>query len=327
MNQKLIPLGSKKEWKNALLGIKHSYGHTWEHCDAMKLTTGDDTYLYSYEKNDTRIVCPIVEREFVGYKDITKPFGYSGFTGNKFDSGFSENWKTFTQSRGYVAGYLGLHPVFCQSHLFLSSEVKEYNSAFVLDLKPDLDRILANMTRKRRQQFNNWDRVISSFTENKSQLEQFFHDHYDDFLRRKHAKSFYFFSSETISGLFDMENSFAVGATESGKLVAATYFAYTKYMGNALYHLSLPGSEHYSAPLLWYGARKLKSLGIPAVNYGGGFSGIAKFKKRFGAKRYPLKAIKQIYRKDVYRYLCSKVNEAPNDMDGFFPGYRKKSVS
>jgi len=324
MNHKLIPLDSISEWKKALPGIKHSYGHTWEHCHAMKLTTGNDTYLYSYEKNDTRIICPIVEREFSGHKDITKPFGYSGFTGNKIEPGFSKEWKEFAKSKGYVAGYLGLHPVFCRNELFPSSEVKEYNSAFVLNLKPDLDRILANMARKRRQQFNNWNRVISSFTENRSQLEQFFHDHYDDFLKRKKAKSFYFFSPDTISALFDLDNSFAAGVTESGKLVAATYFAYTKYMGNALYHLSLPGSEHYSAPLLWYGARKLKSLGIPAVNYGGGFDGIAKFKKRFGTKRYPLKAVKQVYREDIYQSLCDEMNEDPNDRDGYFPAYRKK---
>lgn len=327
MNHRLIPLENEKEWKEALAGIQHSYGHTWEHCNAMKLTTGHDTYLYSYENKDTLIVAPILEREFLGYKDIAKPFGYSGFTGIKFTNTFSKEWKEFTKSKGYVAGYLGIHPVFCKSDLFPQQDVKEYNCAFVLDLKPEVDEILGKMAGNRRRQFNDWHQIKSSLTENRSELETFFQGHYTDFLNRKNAKSYYFFSMETISELFEIETSFAVGAYEAGKIVAATYFAYTKHIGNALYHLSLPGSEHYSASLLWYGARKLKSFGIPAMNFGGGFNGIARFKKRFGTKRYPLKAVRQIYRNDVYEFLCNKENEDPTNKHGFFPAYRKSYVS
>jgi len=324
MAHRLIPLDSKNEWKEALQGIKYSFGHTWEHCHAMHLTTGDHTFLYSFEKEGTRIVSPIVERNYNGYTDIIKPFGYSGFIGNKKYPEFSSEWKNFAKSKGYVAGYLGLHPVFSHSGMFHPSEVYDYNNAFVLDLSPDIDQILANMARKRRQQFNHWPQIVSSFTENRLQIEQFFHNHYEDFLNRKNAKPYYYFSEDTISSLFSLENMIAVGAKETGKLVAATYFAYTEHMGNALYHLSLPGAEHYSAPLLWYGAIELKSKGVPALNFGGGFDGIAKFKKRFGTQQYPLKAVKQIYRDDIYQKLCENASVNADDLDGFFPAYRKK---
>jgi len=323
MTYKLIPLDSKNEWKEALKGMEHSFGHTWEHCYSMHLTTGYPTYLYCFEKNGARIVSPIIEKEFSGYKDISKPFGFSGFIGNYSNKDFSTEWEKFVAGKGYVSGYLGLHPVFDKSSLFDSSEIVQYNNAYVIDLRPDINEILAKMARKRRQQFNNWHEVSSNLTENLSELERFFLNNYEDFLRRKNAKSFYFFSPETISYLFSLDNIIVVGAKESGKLVAATFFAYTNYIGDGLYHLSIPGAEKYSAPLIWYGAMQLISLGIPALNLGGGFKGIAKFKKRFGTKIYPLKAVKQIYRKDIYNSLCKEVNIDPNDDEGFFPAYRK----
>ena len=323
MAHKLIPLDSKNEWKEALKGIDHSFGHTWEHCYSMYLTTGHSTYLFYFEKNDSKIVSPIIEQEFSGYKDISKPFGFSGFTGYDSNNDFLSEWEKFVAEKGYVSGYLGLHPVYDKSRLFDSSEIVHYNNAYVLDLKPDINEILAKMARKRRQQFNSWKDISSGFTENRSDLERFFHENYNDFLERKKAKPFYFFSPETITYLFNLENIIVVGAKESGNVVAATFFSYTNLMGDALYHLSLPGAEKYSAPLIWYGAKQLKSLGIPALNLGGGFNGIAKFKKRFGTKIFPLKAVKQIYRKDIYDLLCKKVNADPNDKEGFFPAYRK----
>jgi hypothetical protein len=323
MTHKLIPLDSKNEWNEALKGIDHSFGHTWDHCYSMYLTTGHDTYLYCFEKDDSKIVSPVIEREFSGFKDISKPFGFSGFTGDYSHNDFLSEWENFVDSKGYVSGYLGLHPVYDKSSLFDSSEIVHYNNAYVLGLKPDINEILAKMARKRRQQFNDWQEIASNFTENRFELERFFLKHYDDFLKRKKAKSFYFFSPETITYLFSLDNIFVAGVNVSGKIVAATYFAYTYCMGDALYHLSLPGAEKYSAPLLWYGAKQLKSLGIPALNLGGGFNGIAKFKKRFGTKTYPLKAVKQIYRKDIYDSLCKEANIDPNDDEGFFPAYRK----
>lgn len=324
MIHRLIPLESDKEWKKALQGIKHAFGHTWQHCYSQYLTTGHKTFLYSFEKNNrVRMICPIVEREYSGYTDISKPFGFSGFVGNDADNEFANEWKHFVSEKGYVSGYLGLHPVFDYSDLFDSSEVYHYNNVFVLDLRPEIDVILGRMARKRRKQLKKWAENTVQFTENRSELEAFFHENYDNFLHRKKAKSFYFFSPETISYLFSLENIIVVGVKESGRLVAASFFAHTRYIGDALYHLSLPGAEDYSAPLIWYGAIKLKSIGIPALNLGGGFNGIAKFKKRFGTNLLPLMAVKQIYMKNIYDTLCKEIDADPKNLDGYFPAYRK----
>ena len=39
-HQRLIPLENRLEWQMALTGIPHAFGHTWESCHAMHLTTG-----------------------------------------------------------------------------------------------------------------------------------------------------------------------------------------------------------------------------------------------------------------------------------------------
>ena len=43
----------------------------------MHLTSGLKTYLYSFERDPIRIVCPFAQREFDGYVDIVKPYGFS----------------------------------------------------------------------------------------------------------------------------------------------------------------------------------------------------------------------------------------------------------
>src|SRR4028118_253375 len=96
-----IPLSEPAEWRNALEGIPHAFGHTWESCYAMNLTTGNPTYLYLFEDGDTRIVCPVSERLFKGQVDIVTPYGFSGFTGNKEHSDFRRHWKTFAVEQRY----------------------------------------------------------------------------------------------------------------------------------------------------------------------------------------------------------------------------------
>jgi len=91
IDQKCISLGSPTEWKDALKGIKHAFAHTWENSHAMRLTTGFNTYLYCFESNHVRIVCPIAEREFEGHVDIVTPYGFSGFVGNGNFSDTGEN--------------------------------------------------------------------------------------------------------------------------------------------------------------------------------------------------------------------------------------------
>src|SRR5690349_14970721 len=105
VKQECIPLESRGAWNDALQGIRHAFAHTWENCQAMRLTTGHPTYLYCFENAGVRIVCPIAERRFGGYPDIVTPYGFSGFVGTADDPEFPRYWRNFAASRAYVAGY------------------------------------------------------------------------------------------------------------------------------------------------------------------------------------------------------------------------------
>ncbi|MCC5943244.1 MAG: hypothetical protein JJU37_17000 [Balneolaceae bacterium] len=326
MSYTIIPIENKDEWNDALAGTKHSFCHTWEHCYSMFLTTGYQTFLFCFEKDGVRIVNPFIEREIFGYKDLSKPFGFTGFAATEYHPEFSSAWEKFVSDNNFVSGYLGLHPLFGIDKLFDDAEVHQYNTVYVIDLEPTLDEIMKSMSSGRRKQLKKFDEISLLFSENRDLLKVFFLENYNGFLKKRGAKSFYFFSPETISYLFTLENVCAVGVFEGGKCMAATLFGFSKDMATALYHASLPGAEHYSAHLVWYGVKTLKSLGIPALNLGGGSDGIAKFKEYFGAKTFPVKCVKQIYRHDIYDKLCNHEGKSCNVNNSFFPAYRSLKV-
>ncbi len=66
MKHELIPLSSPELWKEALQDIPHAFGHTWENCYAMHLSTELPTYLYQFKHGDAKVICPISERSFMG---------------------------------------------------------------------------------------------------------------------------------------------------------------------------------------------------------------------------------------------------------------------
>jgi len=320
IKQDCIPLESPSGWKEALKGIKHSFGQTWENCYAMHLTTGFKTYLYCFESENIRIVCPFAEREFDGYIDILKPFGFSGFVANGDCPEFSHYWKEFVRQKGYICGYLGLDPIFNYGTHFDPDEVFQYDTIHVLDLTPGLDELWANLSTNRKRQLRDWDNIRPNLAIEKSTLTDFFLANYADFFRRKDAARFYFFSRDTLSFLFSLDNVLIVGAPNSEKVEAVSVFTYTAHVGEYLFNVSLPEGRHHSAALLWYGVNYLKSLQIPLLNMGGSS---AEFKRRFGAKELPLRCLKQVYEPEIYDKLCRRANADPKDMTGYFPAYRK----
>lgn len=315
-----IPLESREEWREALKGLPHTFGHTWENCYAMHLTTGFKTYLYCFESENVRIVCPIAEREYDGYIDILKPFGFSGFAANGDCPDFSHYWKEFVRRRGYICGYLGVNPIFDYSTPFDPNEIYQYNTIYALDLTPSFDELWANLSMNRKRQLRDWENIRSNLAIEKSTLTDFFLSNYVDFFRRKDAARDYFFSRDTLSFLFSLDNVLMVGAPNSEKVEAISVFTHTEHVGEYLFNVSLPEGRHHAAGLLWYGVNYLKSIQIPILNLGGGSD---EFKRRFGAKKLPLRCLKQVYEPNIYEKFCRQVGVDPKDMTGYFPAYRK----
>ena len=210
-----IPLDSPETWKQALNGIKHSFGHTWENCYAMHLTTGFKTYLYSFENEHGRIVSPIAEREFDGYVDIVKPSGFSGFVGNGSIPGFSHYWRKFAQERGYICGYIGLNPIFDYSDHFEPQEIYPYVNEqcdiYVLDLTPSYEELFANLSTNRKRQLKHWNRIQDDLVFNRSILADFLLDNYIAFFAEKDALAAFYYSRRTVAFLLNLDNVIMVG--------------------------------------------------------------------------------------------------------------------
>lgn len=321
-----IALDDPAAWRAALQGIKHAFAHTWENCYAMHLTTGYHTYLYTFEMENVRIVCPVAERPIGQYIDIVNPYGFAGFVGTGDCAEFPVYWQRFMRRQGYVCGYIGLNPVFANETYLDPAELYQSNAVYLIDLTRSLEELHHNLAKSRRAQLRNWEQFKENIVLEKSVVTTFFLDHYLDFFHDKNASSVYHFSDATLSFLTSLENLLIIGAGNAGTVEAVSVFVYTPHGGDYLFNISLPTGRQHAAPLLWYGIHELKSRGVPLLNLGGGVreeDGIAHFKERFGGEKLPLRALKQIYQPELYEQLCRQHNVDPTEMDGYFPAYRR----
>lgn len=326
MKQELIPLTAPSQWKEALQNLAHSFGHTWENCYSMYLTSGFPTYLYLLEFGDVKIVCPIAERVYKGYTDIVTPYGFSGFVGNKDFPDLQNYWKEFVLKRGYVCGYIGLNPMLVNKTYLPANELYEYNTLYVLNLDLSISDLFNQLSQNRKRQLKGFEDHLKNFTTDKHILKEFFLSNYHAFFTKKNVAQVYGFSLQTLSYVLDLENLVIIGFLVDGRVEAVSVFAFTVHGAEYLFNISFPEARHHTVLLLWYGIINLKSKNIPFLNLGGGVrdgDSISQFKQRFGAKQYPLKCLKQVYNQQIYTTLCQEANADPDYKEGYFPPYRK----
>lgn len=328
--QELIPLTARDDWERALHGLPHAFAHTWASCSAMSLTTGWPTYLYVWQRGGSRAVCAISERGSPGVVDVVTPYGFGGFVATSPGSDVLAHWGAFARARGYVSGYLGLNPLFMPPDLRGSPDYAEHNELFVLPLEGGTDALYDSLSTNRRRELRSFAARGAQVVDDRTSVREYFLAGFDDFMRSKGATSTYDFSDETWRALLDCDEVFLLGAQEAdGSLVAASLFALTPYCGEYLFGISDPGRMGYSSNLIWAAATRLADEGVPLLNLGGGVhpgDGVAAFKARFGGRRLPLGALRQVYQPDTFARLCRQVGRDPWDRTGFFPPYRALQV-
>ncbi|MDQ3536534.1 MAG: hypothetical protein M3421_13005, partial [Bacteroidota bacterium] len=119
--------------------------------------------------------------------------------------------------------------------------------------------------------------------------------------------------------LAGLDNVIAIGVFQNEQVEAVSLFAYTDYVAEYLFNVSLPQGQKYTVPLIWHAIHQLKALNIPFLNLGGGVSendSIAQFKERFGAEKLDLTALNKFiiqlimkcYVKKVYKMWNIKVD-------------------
>lgn len=318
-----IPLDASAQWENALVGIPHGFAHTWGHCRSVQLSTNLPTYLYCFEGGGVRVVCPLAERRFQGQPDIVTPYGFGGFAGTDDCPGFPEHWAEFVAHEKYVCGYIGLNPLLRNQSYYAPAAAHAHNSVFTLDLRLPLEQLFGALHANRRRQLRAPLPAGTRIVWHPERLTAFFLASYQDFVRRAGAAPVYHFSPETLASLCALEGVILIGAEVDGRLEAVVVFGYTPHLGDYLFGVALPQGRRHSTRLLWCGVERLRSLGIPLLNLGGGArpdDGIAEFKRRFGARELPLIGLRQIYRADAFQALCRAAGIVPPG-SGYFPPY------
>jgi len=322
--QELIPLSSREKWMTRLNEIPHHFSHTLEHCQAMYLSTGYPTYLYSFRHNNILVLCPICERSFDGYTDIVTPYGFNGFISNGDYPEFNSYWINFCKARAYVCSYFGCHPLMNYDLGFSKEEVKIGNEVYLLDLTIGIENIISRMSDNRKRQLKKMSKDSHHVSFDKNKLTDYFVDNYTKFIVEKGARGTYHFNDSTLQMLVNMENVFMTGFIDDGHVEAVSLFGYTPYSGDFLFNISSEKGKENSFTLMWMAIERLSSMKIPFLNLGGGVTqgdSLAAFKKRFGGMARNLEGIQQVYSPFVFNELCAKTGKNIHNTS-YFPPYR-----
>lgn len=320
---RLVPLDDHDAWDNALEGLPCGFAYSWQHCHAMRLTTGLATFLYCRETPDQKVVCPIGLRETAGETDITKPYGFSGFLARRPDPDFATDFGQFARSQGWVCGYLACDPLAAQDLGFGPESRARRGAIVVLDLTQDDAQLMASMSSNRRRVLRHrhaMDNLVADTTE----LHDFFRQHYPGFMREKQASSFYLFSDDTLAVLLETDGVFILGARDDQGLAGVSVFASRGPVGDYLFHVPRPGAANsFSVQLIWAGLTRLRGLGVHDFSLGGSSTADAlfEFKRRFGGRQLPLEGLKLVFRRDRFDALCHAAGKDPGDAE-YFPPYR-----
>ena len=318
----LIPLDNREAWAKALSGIPHAFQHTAEYSHAMRLTSGYETFLYSFRDGATRLACPLVERDFRGYVDVATPSGLSGFVGTGSWADCACDWDELARERGWVTAYVGLHPMFEPPGF--GPATHNGNSIYVLRIDRGRDELLRRMDRNRRRELRGWDIRARDFVHDRAAISEFLVGSYGPFMKAIGARDPHL-SPRTLDSLCRSELCLVVGAEHGGRLNAVFLFGKTAFGGESVISVATPEGRAHTTDLLWYGIMTLMAQGIPLLNLGGGVSegdDIAKAKQRLRPERLPLRSLRQTFRNDTYDELCRLAGVDSGAVQSYFPAYR-----
>ncbi len=320
----LIPLSEPSRWSETLADLPHGHAHTWGFSSAVALTSGLPTHLYTYERGASRVACPLAEREYGGQIDVVTPYGFGGPATSGDCVDFPDDWLEFARARGWVCGYLALNPLFCQLDGLDAQELHVHNRLYVMDLRGSNEELRDRLSENRRRQVRDWEAVSETLEHDRTRLTDFLLANYRDFFERRGAGPATRLSKQTMASIAALDDVVMVGAGR-GSIEAIAVFGHTPHAADYLFGVSVSGGEGHAVHLIWSGVQRLRELGVPFLNLGGGVregDDLAEFKRRFGGRELPLASLRQVYRQSVYERLCNSAAVSAADRSGWFPPYR-----
>lgn len=330
MRHDLIPIAEQDRWNHALVGIPHGFGHTWESCHAQWLTTRLPTYLYVFEADGARIICPLLIRGSEGQFDVTTPFGFSGFAGTGHCPQFRDEWFAFARSKGWVCAYIGQNPQLEPERYWPREDFEEGQNLFWLDLSQSDAEILGRLSRGRRPPIKRWRANPDWPCTDRAEIAEFIIKNHKDFFRRVGATTTYSFTEATWRSLAASPNVELLGARSNGRLVATMLFGFAGRLADALFNVSVPEGRDAATALMVEGARRLRARKVEMLNMGGGVrpgDSVEASKRQFHAIVQPLLRLKQVLNSGTFAALCQRAGIDPCAPSTYFPPYYQPSLT
>lgn len=256
--------------------------------------------------------------------DIYSPYGFGGilFWGDAISS-ILPAFESWMRANQIITAYLMAHPVVGN----LAEELFFYpRTAYVLALSASEEELWRGLASSHTQELKKLFKDSGiSVTDNKDEIKAVLPTLYRDTLDRVGAGSAYFFNDETLSGLVHDQYSIVLGAKVNGIIHAVVLINFSSACAEYFINATDEQGRHLTRLLLWEAIKKLKALGIPEFNLGGGSSEgdqLEAFKKRFGGVSKGIPLYRKIVDKDQYQALCKEYGKDPEELS-YFPPYWK----
>jgi hypothetical protein len=314
----ILTLADRERWEAAY----RDHGlpsHSWHYAWGLA-ASGYEPRLAVVQADDARMIMPFFEREWRGYRDIATVPGLSGASIVPDSTAPLLAWHNYARQRGWVSGYIQLA---IESRLEGGGvlDIAAHNVMFQFDLRTW--NIETSVAKKARWNLKVGDRLGAQFVTDAPRLRDAMLRLYPEAMRNRGAGLV--FSQTTLKRWFKDQEMLSAGVALDDQVVAVHL---GRYHGDLVeWHIAATteAGRPVGAWLIWRATQMLAERGFRRSNIGGGVrmgDGLYQMKKRFNAGEYPLRAVRQIYREDIYARLCAQ-NRTGNT--GYFPAYRYAS--
>jgi hypothetical protein len=312
----VIPLAERARW-DAAAAESRVPSHGWEFCGALA-DSGPAPSLARISNAGSVLIMPFVERDWADTLDITTITTVSGAAWFEPEPTLLDAWSDYARSRGWVAGYLQLHP---ETDLSRVPGAHPGNSVFVVDLRAG--DLLAGMSTIVRRKLKRGAAAGVTLCEDRQLIEEVVGRLYRETMVHAQARENYAYSDRTLRRWIRDSSSLVLAANAGHGIEACALFL--RRDDQAEYHLgaSTRAGRGLQTLLLYAGMLRLREMGARRLNLGGGVrhgDGLFQFKAKFGGQEHALHAIRQIYRRDVYCRLMEEGGVSPDET--WFPAYR-----
>ena len=312
----IISLVDRAQWE-AVATESGVPSHGWNFCAALA-DSGPAPSLARVSHRGSVLIMPFTERTWADTVDMTTITTVSGASWSAPDSGALERWSDYGTYRGWIAGYIQLHP---GTELSGVPAARPGNSVFMIDLRTgDLLARASTIVRRKLKRAASAGVLLH---DDRRLVEDAVVRLYPETMLRVHARDSYRYSEQTVRRWFRDPRSLVLGASVGEGIEACVLFLVSS--DQAEYHLGASSAEGrgLQAWLLHAGMVRLREMGVTVLNLGGGVrrcDGLFQFKAKFGGEQRVLHVVRQIYRPNVYRRLVEDAGVTADET--WFPAYR-----